>query len=186
VDHEVRWAILALADILIRPREETPPALRIHLPPPTPVTPTAPVPSQGKNAPKLRLNVAAKVATPQASSTTPIVKSATKLKLSNSTALLDGTPPGSPRFPLVAVQEHHFTDKSVLGSSTSNAINRKTKAKTNKPSIQPSKGSSNGMLLGDLAACRLLLKKLKANKHGVIFLQPVDPVRDKAPRLVNG
>src|SRR4051812_3132724 len=41
VDHEVRWCILKLADILIRGVEETPPKVTIHLPP-TPVAEVAP------------------------------------------------------------------------------------------------------------------------------------------------
>lgn len=44
------------------------------------------------------------------------------------------------------------------------------------------KAQTAGMSLNDLRACRNALKKLRANKHALIFNQPVDPVRDNAPR----
>jgi transcription initiation factor TFIID subunit 2 len=44
------------------------------------------------------------------------------------------------------------------------------------------KAQSGGMSLNDLRASRNALKKLKTNKHSVIFLQPVDPIRDHAPK----
>jgi len=44
------------------------------------------------------------------------------------------------------------------------------------------KAQSGGMPLNDLRASRNALKKLKINKRAPIFLQPVDPIRDHAPR----
>lgn len=37
----------------------------------------------------------------------------------------------------------------------------------------------------DLKASRNALKKIKSNKHAAAFLQPVDPIRDHAPKLVD-
>lgn len=56
---------------------------------------------------------------------------------------------------------------------------------TTKPS-HVSKAQSGGMPLTDLRLCRNALKKLKANKSAFIFNQPVDPIRDHAPKYVLG
>ena len=44
------------------------------------------------------------------------------------------------------------------------------------------KAQSGGMSHNDLTACRNALKKIQTNKKAAVFLQPVDPVRDKAPK----
>jgi transcription initiation factor TFIID subunit 2 len=49
-----------------------------------------------------------------------------------------------------------------------------------KPSLVP-KAQSGGMSVQDLRACQKLLLKIKPDKHAVVFLQPVDPIRDHAP-----
>ncbi|KAG5220967.1 Transcription initiation factor TFIID [Salix suchowensis] len=64
----------------------------------------------------------------------------------------------------------------------------KLKARPPKPRpVRPEKASTGGaprasMDTLDLTACRNVLKKLQSNKHATIFLMPVDPVRDQAPR----
>jgi transcription initiation factor TFIID subunit 2 len=40
------------------------------------------------------------------------------------------------------------------------------------------------MSLNDLRACRNALKKIKPHKHAALFLEPVDPVRNHAPKFV--
>lgn len=52
---------------------------------------------------------------------------------------------------------------------------------TERPAHVP-KAQSGGMSLNDLKASRSALKKLKTNKRALIFLQPVDPIRDHAPK----
>ena len=47
------------------------------------------------------------------------------------------------------------------------------------------KAQSGGMSLNDLRACRAALKKLQTHKKAAVFLQPVDPIRDRAPKYVN-
>lgn len=54
----------------------------------------------------------------------------------------------------------------------------------NDKGIHVPKAQSGGMSLNDLRASRSALKKLNMYKHAVLFLQPVDPVRDHAPKFV--
>lgn len=61
-------------------------------------------------------------------------------------------------------------------------VPQKVSEKPHEKSAHVPKAQSGGMPLNDLRACRNMLKKLKANKHAVIFLQPVDPIRDHAPK----
>lgn len=44
------------------------------------------------------------------------------------------------------------------------------------------KAQSSGMAVNDLRGCRNALKKLQTHKKASVFLQPVDPVRDRAPK----
>jgi hypothetical protein len=46
------------------------------------------------------------------------------------------------------------------------------------------KAQTGGMSPYDLRACRNAMKKYTTNAHAVVFLQPVDPVRDAAPKCV--
>ena len=46
------------------------------------------------------------------------------------------------------------------------------------------KAQSGGMSSNDIRACRLAIKKLQAHKKASLFMQPVDPVRDRAPKYV--
>ena len=68
-----------------------------------------------------------------------------------------------------------------------------TKAKP-KPKAKPAgvvkpphvpKAQTGGMSTNDLRACRNALKKLKLQKNAMLFMQPVDPVRDHAPKFVS-
>jgi transcription initiation factor TFIID subunit 2 len=61
----------------------------------------------------------------------------------------------------------------------------KPQSRSAKPSTKPThvpKAQSGGMHLNDLRASRNALKKLKVNKHAALFIQPVDPIRDHAPK----
>lgn len=44
------------------------------------------------------------------------------------------------------------------------------------------KAQARGMSAHDYKACRSALKRLTSNKHAALFLQPVDPIRDRAPK----
>ena len=58
---------------------------------------------------------------------------------------------------------------------------KQEKEKDKKPVPRP---QTSGMSVYDLGACRNALKKLQTHKRARLFLQPVDPVRDRAPECV--
>ena len=95
--------------------------------------------------------------------------------------LPDTVPPRVPPMPLVEIGK-----KAVVFATPevpSKAV--KSKGRPAKPSTKPAhvpKAQSGGMYLNDLRASRNALKKLKANKHAALFIQPVDPIRDHAPK----
>ncbi|KAG5645341.1 hypothetical protein DXG03_006403 [Asterophora parasitica] len=180
VDQEVRWCILKLADLLIRPVEETPPTVKIHIPS-TPVTEVAPIPFV-----KVPLKTARTIKSggpPPKSPFTPF-NVPTKLRLPAASPLPD-VRPQSPATPRVE------SSKRNVAFATPPPPVPKTKVKPPKPSkhapttsTKPAhvpKAQSGGMSLNDIRACRNALKKLKANKHAFAFNQPVDPIRDHAP-----
>lgn len=57
------------------------------------------------------------------------------------------------------------------------AFDESAKKKKVKPTVH---GQESGMSLSDLTACRNCLKRLQNSKHSLLFLRPVDPVRDRA------
>ncbi|KAH9943990.1 uncharacterized protein BXZ73DRAFT_39443 [Epithele typhae] len=174
-DCEVRWCLLKLADILIRGSEEQPPKVTIHLPP-TPVTEVAPPLPVVKLATKLpRPAKAPNVNTksPMSSFTLPpklkLVPSASKVDVSSPTALAPSISRRGGEFPVPKVPAK--VEKA-----------EKRSEKVAKPvSKAVPKAQSSGMSINDLRGCRNALKKLQTHKKAAVFLQPVDPVRDKAP-----
>lgn len=62
------------------------------------------------------------------------------------------------------------------------ALSKGRSAKSNNKPAHVPKAQSGGMHLNDLRASRNALKKLKGNKHAALFIQPVDPIRDHAPK----
>lgn len=174
IDHEVRWCILKLADLLIRPVDETPPSVKIHIPS-TPVIEAAPQTPAMKAPPKIPRVI--KSSGPPNKSPLITFNLPTKLKL----PLPDTVPPKVSPTPLV-----ENVKKAVVFATPevpSKAV--KSKGRPAKPSIKPAhvpKAQSGGMHLNDLRASRNALKKLKVNKHAALFIQPVDPIRDHAPK----
>ncbi|PCH34126.1 hypothetical protein WOLCODRAFT_130217 [Wolfiporia cocos MD-104 SS10] len=167
-DHEVRWCLLKLADLLIRGAEEAPPSVKIHLPP-TPVAEAAP------QIPTMKLPLKAR---PSFKSGGPPTKSfsipAPKLKLSSSSVQADV----STKTPGSAASAIERRDSI----STSRVPPPKRAPPPEKKKVQNvPKAQSGGMSLNDLRACRNALKKLQTNRHAPVFLQPVDPIRDRAP-----
>ena len=175
LDHEVRWCILKLADLLIRPVDETPPSVKIHIPstPATDISPQLPavkappkiprvIKSGGppNKSPLITFNLPTKLKLPPADIVPHKVVPTTPLAETGKKAVVFATP----EVPLKAV---------------------KPKGRPAKPSTKPvhvPKAQSGGMHLNDLRASRNALKKLKANKHAALFIQPVDPIRDHAPK----
>ncbi|KAF8079062.1 hypothetical protein FPV67DRAFT_1558205 [Lyophyllum atratum] len=142
VDQEVRWCILKLADILIRPVEEAAPTVKIHIPS-TPVTDTARTLKSGGPHPRLRLPASPM---PQAGPQTPATP---RIESSKKNVAFIAPPPPIPK----GKQASHVP-----------------------------KAQSGGMTLNDLTASRNAWKKLTAHKHALAFKQPVDPIRDQAPK----
>ncbi|KAG9119851.1 hypothetical protein FRC07_004918, partial [Ceratobasidium sp. 392] len=103
VDHEVRWCMLKLADLIYRPAEEPPVKLKIHLPmtPVTEMPPSLPTPSAASGLPKKPQFAFAPASTPAPASTLPppVRQTPTSLKLSLPSALpkLKFVGSGSPR-----------------------------------------------------------------------------------------
>jgi transcription initiation factor TFIID subunit 2 len=71
--------------------------------------------------------------------------------------------------------------KQGLSLQTPAGTKIKVKPKNKETKAVP-KAQSGGMTSFDLKACRTALQKLKSSKHSKLFLQPVDPVRDRAPK----
>ncbi|CAL1694239.1 unnamed protein product [Somion occarium] len=170
-DFEVRWCLLKLADLLIRGAEEVPPKVTIHLPP-TPVVEAAP-PLPTLKVPLKTQKLLKPTAAPAKGPVPPFtVPSKLKLPVNGvhahvTRAPSTPTPSAEPRKAVVFPVPR--PPKKVL-------------EKPGKP--QPKhvpKAQSGGMSVYDLRACQSALKKLQTHKRAAIFLQPVDPVRDRAP-----
>jgi transcription initiation factor TFIID subunit 2 len=176
VDHEVRWCILKVAEILIRPVDETPPTVKIHIPS-TPVVEATPPPAK----PPVKAARSVKSGGPPAKSPLVPFNVPTKLRLPAS-PMLD-----SPRTPSIPLES---SKKGVAFAQPAPPTKGKPKGrppKTANNSVKPAhvpKGQSGGMSLNDLRGCRNALKKLKSHKHAAVFNQPVDPIRDHAPKYV--
>jgi len=104
----------------------------------------------------------------------------TKLKLPGG-PLPDTVPPKVPPTPLVEIGK-----KAVVFATPEVPLKAaKPKGRPAKSDTKPAhapKAQSGGMSLNDLRASRNALKKLKVNKHAALFIQPVDPIRDHAPK----
>jgi transcription initiation factor TFIID subunit 2 len=175
VDQDVRWSIIKLADVLVRGAEEAPPKLSIHLPPPTPVTEIPPPLPHVKIPIPLKPLRTMKSGGPR---NTPLSTPVTpKIRLVPS-ALTEGTNQFSPS---TLVAGKPTVTKQSLTLQTPAGTKIKVKPK-NKDTKAVPKAQSGGMTSFDLKACRTALQKLKSSKHSKLFLQPVDPVRDRAPK----
>jgi transcription initiation factor TFIID subunit 2 len=151
----------------------------IHLPP-TPVTETAPPLPSVKVQPKVHLAPSIKVGgtgTPARSPLVPFTPTP-KVKL----PIVAQQPTPSPRTPILANLPSRNGTHPATGSVILPSLKRK--GRPPKPDKVPTapKAQAAGMSINDLKACRSALKKLNTSKTASLFLQPVDPVRDKAPR----
>ncbi|KAL0951837.1 hypothetical protein HGRIS_008498 [Hohenbuehelia grisea] len=183
VDHEVRWCILKLADLLIRGLPEAAPTVKLMLPP-TPVNESSPqLPSV--KVPAKPVARAIKTGGPPKS---PLVPLTPKLKLPalvSSAAEAGAQTPATPQMdpPWKGDMFARATPPPPPPPAPKGIKIPKRKGlptKSDKPAAVP-KTQLGGMSALDVAACRSMLKKLMANKHGHWFLQPVDPIRDSAP-----
>ncbi len=190
VDHEVRWCLLKLADLLLRPVEEMPPSVKIHIPstPVTEVNPQIPlvkVPVKPSRAiksggppprhPSIQLNVsAAKTKLPNSPRPPLVEPPVPSPAIKKAIVFAQPAPPAPPPKTVpVAKQKTKAVTKPQVGKANNRPITKPT---------QVPKAQSAGMSINDLRACRNALKKLQSNKHAALFNHPVDPVRDNAPR----
>jgi transcription initiation factor TFIID subunit 2 len=162
-DYQVRWAVLKLADLAFRAAEEPPPKVTISIPPPTPVLE---VPASLP----LKIQPKAQRAAKSAHANSPVLATtiAPKLKLLPSGSHKDAVP----KTPVISEQRR--------GSFV---IPPPKRSQPQKKKVVP-KSQTAGMSFYDLGACRTALKKLQSHKRAKLFLQPVDPVRDRAPEFV--
>jgi len=194
VDYEVRWCMLKLADLLVRPVEEQPPTVRIHLPP-TPVTETAPPLPTPKIAVKPPVPPAARAIKSGGPLKGSPVVAPPKLKLPANSVSLDGprsalsSRAGTPKTSAAPPLPEAARPKIALvpsASSASVASKGKNKKPANKPPSAKAtpKAQSNKMSPQEVILCRNALRKLMQNKHAALFKKPVDPIRDQAPKCV--
>jgi transcription initiation factor TFIID subunit 2 len=176
VDHEVRWCVLKLSDILIRGVDETAPTVKLHLPP-TPVTETAP------QLPPVKVPVKTQRTLKSGGSPikSPLVPFTIPSKLKLPGASQPNAVPRTPGTPLMEAAKRGVVFATPAPPKPLKPKGRPPKG--HKPSHVP-KAQSGGMSLNDLRASRNALKKLQAHKHAAIFMQPVDPIRDHAPKYV--
>ncbi|KAL1729840.1 hypothetical protein EV714DRAFT_251135 [Schizophyllum commune] len=188
LDYEVRWTLLKLAHLLIRPHEEIfqekMPQLKIHLPP-TPVVETPPASS---------LSIRMKPPRPPGRShgpESPAIPSTPKLKLAPPapptprTAMEPPRPPPPPARPAPAPSPSAPAPAAKASKPKHNKPAPPPPPPPGRPNRQnarPQKAQTSGMNTNDLIMCRNALKKLKAHKRAKAFLKPVDPVRDLAPK----
>lgn len=181
-DYEVRWCMLKLADLAVRGVEEPIPKVTIHLPPtpmievasPLPTLPITPsikiIPKASK--PQIKIGGRKPSIAPSTPTSAPTPTS-TKLKLFPSNV---GHKPPTPAVMEVVTPKQlpEFKPPPVLRLAPA-------PPKKERPL---ERAQANGMSLTDLKCCRTALKRLKNCKHATIFHQPVDPVRDRAPKSV--
>lgn len=159
--------------MVIRGAEEPKPKLTIHVPA-TPVSETPPsLPTPIAMSAKSAQNRPIKIIN-RKSSLLPSTPTATPAKLRLPSAhgvdLIKASTAASP----VATPKHTKHATVVATPRPAPIVKKKEKPLP--------KAQSSGMSVNDLKACRNAIKKLMAFKHSVLFRQPVDPVRDRAPK----
>ncbi|KAF7302590.1 Bromo domain-containing protein [Mycena chlorophos] len=172
IDHEVRWLLLKLSDLLLKPVEETPPTVKLHIPAnpgpvapsPSPVIPPAPTPKVILRAP----TPASRVAPLRTPSVEPSPKVTFAIPALPPKARAAPKPRAPPAPKVNGVSHQHHAPKPAPAPRV-----------VAPPA--PLKAQAAGMSLSDLKATRVLFKKLQSNKHAKLFLRPVDPIRDNAP-----
>lgn len=187
VDYEVRLSMLKLADLVFRGAEESPPKVTIHIPraPVAETAPPSPSPilgsKSGVKGKRLKIPLPGKAQGVQS----PIAAPSGKIKIRSlqiqpeavasppASAATTAPPPPTPK-PVAPKKEVSFMTPKP-----------KPKQKAAPPKkVKPVQSQSGGMSANDYRASRSALKKLQANKHARLFAQPVDPVRDNAPKFV--
>ncbi|KAF7302980.1 Transcription initiation factor TFIID subunit 2 [Mycena kentingensis (nom. inval.)] len=184
LDHDVRWSLLKLADLLLKPVEETAPTVKLHLPA-TPVMETPP-PESPLLPFRFKINGPAPP-TPTIPVHTPrVILRASTPNMARRTASVEPQPSAPPvPTPRVTFAVPALPEKARAPAKPRAPVPPKKNGapKPAKPAAPsgPVRAQTSGMTITDLKATRAALKKLLAHKHGKLFLRPVDPIRDNAP-----
>jgi transcription initiation factor TFIID subunit 2 len=171
VDHDVRWHLLKLGDLLLRGADEAPPKVIVRLPPPTPVQEFAQTPFIRQPIKREKVKADGSMRSPL----TPLGTGGLKLTIGPSssvpTPLLKGPKtPSVPRTPSI-----------VIGPPK--PVGRPVEKKLDKPIKRAREPEAKPVMeRAQRVACKNILTAVSQSKHSQIFLQPVDPVRDKAPK----
>ncbi|KAG9096358.1 hypothetical protein FRC06_008750 [Ceratobasidium sp. 370] len=208
VDHEVRWCMLKLADLIYRPAEEPPVKLKIVLPstpiseippqPPTPTVESTPLPKKPlpavRQTPSLKISLPSSIPKlkfvgsasprPSAGHLPPLVPPITPSPLAfESTPGKNGIPLPDvsvvPVVPAVPIMPTVPAPMPLPEPEPESATIPLPRPKKTKQIAAPS--SHQGMDKTTHAHCKAVLNALNRNPHANLFRLPVDPVRDLAP-----
>jgi transcription initiation factor TFIID subunit 2 len=186
VDREVRWCLLKLADLVFRGDQEQPPKVIIHLPP-TPVAEVPPpIPAVVKPSIKPQRTLSIKASIPNIKSPVTPTVGTPKLRLSGTGTRIEVTA----RQQEVATPQHEkkvTKDGFVVPKPPVQKKTEVKKAETAKVEGKPQrkkvpKAQSGGMSQAEFILCDKILPKLVRDSSALLFKQPVDPVRDQAPK----
>lgn len=154
-DHETRWALLKLAELLFKPAEEQE------------------LPLQSRISVRAKHAEAAALASSLPEHSVPVedasLSAVPKIKLITRSAGVE-----EPIHVLQTPNRVAFNEPTAVPNVKKSAV----KVKKPKPVVQ---AQAAGMSHADLTACRNALKKVQSNSNAPLFVNPVDPVRDGAP-----
>lgn len=184
MDHEVRLSMLKLSELVFRGAEESPPKVTIHIPR-APVLETFSAVVTPALKKRMKLSAPGKVGTP-ISGVPPA-----KIRLPAPSMPPEAAPSPTPSqrntnvrlppLPRPSAQPKPDALKKEVAFITPKLKHKQKGSPAKKPKpLHPAQ--ANGMSMDDYRASRSALKKTLANKHARIFAQPVDPVRDNAPK----
>ena len=190
--------MLKLADLIFRGAEESPPKVTIHIPrtPVAEMNPSIPSPLPGSKpglkGKRLKIPLPTKASGTQSPVPTPFgkIKIPSVPVQAEAAASPPPQPPLPPPPPPTSTLPPPPPPPPPKGVSPKKGVvfatpKLKPKQKTAPPKKpKPVQAQSSGMSSNDYRASRSALKKIQANKHARLFAQPVDPVRDSAPKCV--
>lgn len=166
--------------MLIKPAEEQPPKVTIHLPP-TPVAeapPPLPLPKTVLK-PQRSLSLSIKAGGTTIKSPLTPVTIPPKIKLPLNGTRVDVTPRAPSTPSVLPIMERRRESGSAFAKG---GVPKKVEIQ--RPPRAVPKSRSGGMDFYDEKACKAAVKKLQNHKRSYFFRQPVDPVRDRAPEWV--
>lgn len=201
LDHEARWSVLKLADVLVKPTEEAPPSVRIHIPVHEPVAPKVVLP---KAAVRIKPSLPPVKIPPAVTNTGPpklkIAPLGSRVQRPTPTPTPAPAPAPTPRIPASAttprIPASARPTPSPLPSPPATKVKHPivttTIVTTRAPKGRPpkagpastSRAATGKMSTPDQTLCKNLVTKLQNQKHSKWFRNPVDPVRDQAPKSV--